>query len=553
MNPLPVAVLLAVLSLAAPVRAGAPPLPPSDLAGAVRVAGLEFTASEQAQMLAGVQRHLEAFAALRRNRVPEAVPPALVFDPRPASWQAPTNREPFQWTPPGQVQRPTSPDALAFLPVTDLAALLRSRQVTSEELTRLALDRLRRFGPALRCVVTPTEERALAEAQRADVEIRSGLWRGPLHGIPYGAKDLLASRDSPTTWGVSLHSNRVIHAEATVLRRLEQAGAVLVAKLSLGELAMGDTWFGGMTRNPWNPEKGSSGSSAGSAAAVAAGLVPFALGSETLGSIVSPATVCGVTGLRPTFGRVPRTGAMTLCWSLDKLGPLARTAEDCALVLAAIHGPDPGDPACVEAPFACRLEAPLQTLRLGFLEQDLERDAANRSNHLATLDHFRTLGATLRPVRLPDVPTAPLWLILHAEAAAAFDDLTLSNLDDTLAQQSPGSWPNLFRTARLIPAVEYLQANRLRRQLSASMEELFRDIDVLIAPAWTGNSLLFSNMTGHPCVVVPNGDKTGGAPASLCLLAGLFREGDALTVAAAFQRTTPWHRQRPDLTRLPEP
>ena len=529
------------------------PLAAPDITGALRVAGLPFSEAEQTQMLGSVQRSLEAFAALRLRQFPDSTPPALRFDPRPNGWTPP---QPVPSNPPPvlpRIQRPTSAEDLAFLPVTELASLLQSRQVTSEELTRLALERLRKYGPSLHCVVTLTEDRALAAARRADAEIQAGRWRGPLHGIPYGAKDLFATRGIPTTWGAPPFTNRVIDLDATVIQRLDQAGAVLVAKLSLGELAMGDTWFGGLTRNPWKPDQGSSGSSAGSAAAVAAGLVPFALGSETLGSIVSPATICGVTGLRPTFGRVPRTGAMTLCWSLDKIGPLARTAEDCALVLQAIQGPDLQDPSCIDVPLDLASSRPLARLRIGFLETDLSRDQANASNHLATLEQLRQLGATLRPVRLPDIPSSPLWLILNAEAAASFDTFTRDNLDDQLVQQGPGSWPNLFRAARLIPAVEFIQANRLRQELIEAMNAFFQDIDVLIAPAWIGRILLYSNMTGHPCVVVPNGDKTGGAPASICFLGGLFREGDALAVATAFQRATSWHRQRPELGQLPPP
>jgi len=525
----------------------------SDLAGALRIVGLPFTDAEQSQMLGSVQHSLQAFEALRLRQFSDSTPPALRFDPRPHGWIPP---QPVPTNPPPalpRIQRPASAEDLAFLPVTDLAALLQSRQVTSEDLTRLSLDRLRRYGPGLHCVVTLTEERALAAARRADAEIQSGRWRGPLHGIPYGAKDLIATRGVPTTWGAPPFTNRIIDLDATVIHRLDQAGAILVAKLSLGELAMGDTWFGGLTRNPWKPDQGSSGSSAGSAAAVAAGLVPFALGSETLGSIVSPATICGVTGLRPTFGRVPRTGAMTLCWSLDKLGPLARTAEDCALVLQAIQGPDRQDPSCIDVPFEASSSRALAQLRIGFLETDLAQDNVNASNHLATLEQLRKLGATLRPVRLPDIPSSPLWLILNAEAAAAFDAFTRENLDDRLVQQGPGSWPNLFRSARLIPAVEFIQANRLRQELIEAMQGFFQDIDVLIAPAWTGRTLLFSNMTGHPCVVVPNGDKTEGAPASICFLGGLFRECDALTVATTFQRATTWHHQRPDLSQLPPP
>ncbi len=528
--------------------------PVADVGAAARVAGLQFTDAELKLLAPGVSQRTErGFAELRARRFPNSLPPAGVFDPRPSGFRFPVANDDFRWAPPAGVTRPKNPEDLAFLSVAELAALLRSRQVTSEELTLLALGRLRRYGPALHCVVSLTEERALAAARAADRELAAGNWRGPLHGLPYGAKDLLAARGAPTTWGATPFTNQVFDSDATVIRKLETAGAVLVAKLSLGELAMGDVWFGGKTRNPWQPDKGSSGSSAGSAAAVAAGLVPFALGSETLGSIVSPATVCGVTGLRPTFGRVSRTGAMTLCWSLDKLGPLARTAEDCALVLEVIRGADGEDRSAVDAPFAFAAGRELRTLRLGFLEADLSRPHGNFTNNQTALNALRSLGAELKPVALPDLPAGPLWSILEVESAAAFDELTRSNLDDTLVQQGSGNWPNLFRSARFIPAVEFVQATRLRMELMTAMDALFRGLDVLVVPAWDGNALLFSNMTGHPCVVVPNGDKSGGAPASLCFLGKLFGDGAALEAAAAYQRATAWHRQRPDLSKLAAP
>ncbi|MEI6357421.1 MAG: amidase, partial [Verrucomicrobiota bacterium] len=314
----------AVASADAARAAGPEPITAAEAAAAAKVAGVEFSEAERIQMLPALQERLGALAELRAVPMPNHLAPALVFDPRPPGFVMPGAQKGLRWTPPRGVKRPADPDDLAFFSVSELSVLIRSRQVTSEELTRLCLRRLKRHGPPLRCVVTLTEERALAAAKKADAEIRAGHLRGPLHGIPYGAKDLLDTRGIRTTWGAPPFTNQVPDADATVIRKLDAAGAVLVAKLSLGELAMGDVWFGGMTRNPWSPTNGSSGSSAGSAAAVAAGLVPFAIGSETLGSIVSPATVCGVTGLRPTFGRVSRTGAMTLCWSLDKLGPLAR-------------------------------------------------------------------------------------------------------------------------------------------------------------------------------------------------------------------------------------
>ncbi len=554
LSPMKCAVRLTILGFLLAGRCfgaeGGPTLDDATLSAGARIAALDFTDAEKQQLAKSVNDRLEVYASLRKSSLPNGLAPALIFDPRPAGFRFPVPRSEFVWSVPRGVRRPADRDELAFLSVAELAALLRSRQLKSEELTVVCLERLKRYGPALHCVVTLMEERALASARKADRELQAGQWRGPLHGIPYGAKDLLATRGVRTTWGASPFTNQVFTADATVIRKLDEAGAVLVAKLSLGELAMGDVWFGGLTRNPWQPEKGSSGSSAGSAAAVAAGLVPFTLGSETLGSIVSPATVCGVTGLRPTFGRVSRTGAMTLCWSLDKLGPLARSAEDCALVLEAIRGPDGQDLAAIDAPFAFSTKRPLKRLRVGFLERDFGKANANRTNNLASLAKLRELGVELKPVVLPDLRDSPLWLILEAECAAAFDELTRSNRDDELVQQGTGSWPNQFRSARFIPAVEYLQANRLRAELITAMDGLFRDLDVIVAPVWAGDSLLYANMTGHPCVVVPNGEKTGGAPASFCFLGKLFGEGAALEAAAAYQRATAWHRQQPDLSKL---
>jgi Asp-tRNA(Asn)/Glu-tRNA(Gln) amidotransferase A subunit family amidase len=522
----------------------------SDIASAAKIDGLAFTEEEQAQMLKGLQNRLKVLDDLRHRSFPNALPPALLFNPLPPGFQVPTRRERFRWRPPQDVQLPSRRDDLAFYSLAELAGLLRSKRLTSEDLTRFCLDRLKRYGPPLHCLVTLTEERAMASARKADVEIASGKWRGPLHGVPYGAKDLLAARGTPTTWGAPPYTNQVFDTDAAVVRKLDEAGAVLVAKLSLGELAMGDVWFGGLTRNPWQPDKGSSGSSAGSAAAVAAGLVPFAIGSETLGSIVSPSTVCGVTGLRPTFGRVSRTGAMTLCWSLDKLGPLARSAQDCALVLETIRGPDGQDLAAIDAPFNYPSKRRLKDIRIGWLKDVFSSSKANQTNNLASIEVLRRLGADLKPVTLPKYPNGAFYMILEAEAAAAFDELTRSHADRTLVQQADWNWPNAFRMARTISAVDYIQANRVRTQLMSDMTALFRDIDVLVSPSFGGDTLLFSNFTGHPSVVVPNGDKTGGAEASLCFLGKLFGEADALAVAEAYQQATTWHRQKPDLSKL---
>jgi Asp-tRNA(Asn)/Glu-tRNA(Gln) amidotransferase A subunit family amidase len=542
-----VAVLLgSTLHVSTVARAAENPGVPTEMIRAAeQVIGLEFTGKEREMMASDLGKRLDAYQALRKEKFPNELAPAILFNPLPRGFQIEKEAKPPVWKPARKIKRPARDEDLAFATVADLASLIRSRQITSEELTRFHLDRLKQYGPRLHCVITLTEDLAIAQAKRADAELRAGKWRGPLHGIPYAAKDLLDTKGIATTWGVSLHTNRLPTANATVIRKLEEAGATLVAKTSLGELAMGDVWFGGKTRNPWNPEKGSSGSSAGSASAVAAGLVPFAIGSETLGSIVSPATVCGTTGLRPTFGRVSRAGAMALCWTLDKIGPLARTAEDCALVLNAIRGADAADPTTVDAAF--RFTQKKKNLRVGIVKSDYAEAKGNQTNDLATLATLRALGYELRELEWPKIPTKPLMLTLEAEAAAAFDELTRANQDDQLVQQAATSWPNSFRSARFIPAVEYLQAMRLRTRLVEEMAELFAEVDVIVAPSWRGDQLVYANMSGHPCVVVPNGVKSGGNPASICFIGQLYGEADVVQLAATYQNATSFHRQRPPL------
>lgn len=515
-----------------------------------KVIGLEFTEKEREMMAGGLGKRLKSYQTLRKESFPNELSPAFLFNPLPRGFQIEKEAMPPVWQPDPKFKRPDQDEDLAFATVAELASLIRSRQITSEELTRFFLDRLRKDGPRLHCVITLTEDRAIAQAKRADAELQAGQWRGPLHGIPYAAKDLLDTKGIATTWGVSLNTNRIPAADATAIRKLEEAGAVLVAKTSLGELAMGDVWYGGKTRNPWDPETGASGSSAGSGAAVAAGLVPFALGTETYGSIVSPATVCGTTGLRPSFGRVSRAGAMALCWTLDKIGPMARTAEDCALVLDAIRGADAADPTSVDAAF--RFTEKKKNLRVGIVKADYGEAKGNQTDDLATLATLRALGYELRELEWPKIPTEPLMLTLEAEAAAAFDEMTRASQDDQLVQQSATSWPNSFRSARFIPAVEYLQAMRLRTRLIEELARLFTEVDVIVAPSMRGNQLLYTNMSGHPCVVVPNGDKTGGQRASICFIGSLYGEADAVQVAAAYQSATSFHRQRPPLGDLPE-
>jgi Asp-tRNA(Asn)/Glu-tRNA(Gln) amidotransferase A subunit family amidase len=499
------------------------------------IAGLELTESQRKAIVESVGRIVRDFKTMRAVSLGYDVPPAVSFHPAPWLPPAETSRrgtvEPTRRAAP---KRPEAGEDLAFLPVTALAELLRTRQVTSTELTKLYLDRLRKLDPILHCVVTLTEDLALKQAERADREIAVGRYRGPLHGIPWGAKDLIAVPGYKTTWGAAPFKDQTLDAMATVARRLEDAGAVLVAKLSLGALAMGDLWFGGRTRNPWDPEQGSSGSSAGSASAVAAGLVGFAIGSETYGSIVSPCSRCGATGLRPTFGRVSRYGCMALSWSMDKIGPIARSVEDCALVFGAIHGADGLDPSAVDRPFSWPAHRDLRTLRVGYVE------AKGPAKDRPELKVLRELGVQLVPITLPDrYPVQPLNLILEVEAATVFDPLVRRGDEEGL-----NSWMRIFRKAEFVPAVEYLRANRIRMMLMRAMDELFEKVDAYVG----GDDLLLTNLTGHPCVVLPGGFRKAGkgeTPTALTFMGRLYGESELLALAQAYQDATGFHLRRP--------
>lgn len=522
-------------------------IPVSAVAAAEEIIGLEFTDLERDSALTDLGDNLESYQAMRDVGLDNSIAPSLLFNPVPTGAVFDHEQKPIQLGPPPTVVMPDNPDELAFYSVRQLSELIRTRQVTSIQLTQLALSRLRTHDAQLHCVITMTDELALEQAARADDEIARGIYRGPLHGIPYGAKDLLAAKGYPTTWGAGPYQDQVIDANATVVTKLEEAGAVLVAKLSLGALAWGDVWFGDTTRNPWNPEQGSSGSSAGSASAVAAGLVPFAIGSETWGSIVSPATRCGATGLRPTFGRVSRTGAMALSWSMDKLGPICRTVEDCVLVLDAIRGPDGLDQTVIDLPFNYDASVDLGSLRIGYLKTDFDLDSGYMEQNQRALQTLRDLGANLIEIALPDLPVYPLAITLSAEAAAAFDELTRSNRDDLLVRQIKNAWPNVFRSSRFIPAVEYIQANRHRTRLINAMATMFEDIDLYVAPSFEGDNLLLTNLTGHPCVVLPNGFDEEGAPVSITFVGNLFDEATVAAVAWKFQQEAGYHLQHPPL------
>lgn len=505
------------------------------------VAGITLTDDQRKEVAAELTDLLRPLTLVRQEVLPNALPPAFQFNPAPKL--APTAAGRGTVTPPTpDVKKPKDDEDLAFLGVVELSELLRTKQVTSVELTKLSLARLKKYDPALLCVVTLTEELALKQAAAADKEIAAGKRRGPLHGIPWGAKDLIAVPGFPTTWGAERYKEQKFDTAAKVYDLLEKAGAVLVAKLTLGALALGDQWFGGMTRNPWNVKTGSSGSSAGSSAAVAAGLVPFAVGSETLGSIVSPSRTCGVTGLRPTFGRVSRAGCMTLSWTMDKIGPIARSVEDAALVLGAIHGRDPDDPASVDRPFDWPGKVKLADLTVGYTE------TRQKADDRAELKALKDLGAKLVPVSLPNSPgLSALRVILDAECAAAFDELPRKGIADGYGK----FWGATFRAGQFVTAVDYLRAMRLRTQLMDKMAEVMAKVDLYVCPA--GSDLLVTNMTGHPTVCVPNGlRKVQGVdmPVGLTFTGRLYGETELLAVAKAYQEATGFHTKRPPMEQV---
>ena len=545
---------------------------------AEKITGIDFSDADQKQALSGVNQNLENFEAIRKLEIPLDTEPAIAFRPylpgkKPKPGATPNAR--LKVTLQAPAGRRTSLEDLAFMPVTALAPLVQKREVSATDLTRMYLDRLKKYGPKLNCVVTLTEELALAQAAQADKEIRAGRYKGPLHGIPWGAKDLFATKGIPTTWGAGPYQNQVIDHDATVIERLRDAGAVLVAKLSLGALAQGDNWFRGQTRNPWNPERGSSGSSAGPGSATAAGLVGFAIGTETRGSIISPSAVNGVVGLRPTYGRISRYGAMALSWTMDKIGPMCRSVEDCALVFNAIYGPDGRDDTVVDAPFVYNADVPLSKLRIGYLKAEFEaqppgRGAAGRGEGGTgrgrgapgltpeqqraqaearlkllndALDVFRQSGAKLEPIELPAVPLANnIGFILSVEAAAAFDDLTRT---EAIRDPSLNTWPNTFRTHRYVPAVEYIRAQRARTLIMRQMDTLMSQYDVFLTPT-NSRSLGLTNLTGHPALALRAGF-LDNAPLELMITGRLYDEATVLRVGLAYERATQWHLRNPTL------
>lgn len=535
------------------------------IASAEKLIGLQFTEAEREQMLDMLNARLGQYETVHNTHLDNRVPMSLMFNVNVADPNTVAVPRHYPMSAEVAVTRPENLEDVAFYTVTQLAQLLRTRQVTSVELTEMYLARLKRYNDVLECVVTFTEDLAMAQAQRADDEIQRGYYRSPLHGIPWGVKDLFATRGYKTTWGAMPYKDQMIDMDATVVQRLNKAGAVLIAKLTLGALAYNDIWFDGKTKNPWDVSEGSSGSSAGPGSATSAGLVGFSIGTETMGSIVSPSTRCGVTGLRPTFGRVSRHGAMALSWSMDKIGPMCRSVEDCALVFSAIYGPDGHDLTVTSQPFNWNPALNPRTLRVGYVpsafesaeadESDSDKplqaleslERANRINSSAVLDVMREQGFELIPIELPDTDMNSLFLILVAEAAAAFDEITRNNQDDTMQWQDDEAWPNTFRAARFITAVEYINAGRIRTQLMHDMAKVMEQVDVFIVPSFGANALQITNYTGHPTVVVPNGFTDKQTPTSISFVGGLYKEAETLSVAKAYQDATDWHLQYPSV------
>lgn len=516
-----------------------------DLLSASKLFHLQFTEKEIDTMFEGVKDNLRVYTSMHKKSIPNSIPMSLWQNPVVPGLELPTKQKPIKWKLNKQVQLPKQLSELAFYSVSDLAALLKSKKISSVELTRFFINRIRQYGDSLQCVISITEDLALDQAKKADEEITAGKYKGLLHGIPYGLKDLFSVKGTRTTWGAAPYKDQVIEEDAYVYNRLSEAGAVLVAKFTLGSLAMGDYWFGGRTKNPWNLKTGSSGSSAGSASATVAGLVPFAIGTETWGSIISPSSTCGATGLRPTFGRISRTGAMALSWSLDKIGPICRSAEDAAIVFSYIHGTDGFDRSALNVPFNYQPDAEVKKLRIGYAKNYFDLISDTSRNEWKVLNMFKVQGIELIPVEFPDTAVYKaniMDVIISAESAAAFDDLTRYNIDDELTRQGPFDWPNSFRVSRLVPAVEYVNANRMRYELQQKIHAALKDIDVLICPTrGSGNQSAITNLTGQPVVCTPTGfDKRTGLPTSISFIGNLFDEASILLAAKYYQSLTDW-------------
>lgn len=521
----------------------------SDLMSSAKVFDMRFTQKEIDTLYSDVLDNVLNYQAMHKLSLNNSVPLSLWQNPVVPGMTFNKIQKPIIWNK-VNASVPTNKNDLAFYSIEQLAFLLKNKKISSVELTQFFIDRIKKWGDTLQCVITITQDIAMEQAKKADAEIAAGKYRGLLHGIPYGLKDLFAVKGTKTTWGAAPYKNQTIDEDAFVYTQLKEAGAVLVAKFTLGALAMGDYWYGGRTKNPWNINYGSSGSSAGSTSATVAGLVPFAIGTETYGSIISPSTTCGATGLRPTFGSVSRSGAMALSYSLDKVGPICRSAADAAIVFNYIHGTDGKDQAAVNMPFNYTPQKPIQKMRIAYAKNYFDKIKDTSRNEWKVLTAFKNMGVTLIPVNFPDsgVYTFNIMdVVIGVECAAQFDEMTRNNIDDELTRQTKYDWPNQFRTARFVPAVEYINAQRHRYVLMQKVNEVLQQYDAIICPSrGDGNQGAITNLTGHPVVCVPTGfDKRLNLPTGISFVGKLYDEATILNIADAYQKATPWDDMHP--------
>ena len=522
----------------------------ADLNSAAKLFDLQFTPKEIDTLYSDVVDNIANYKAMHQIHLPNSIPLSTWQIPVPNKTPKYTTGAILQLT---KVELPSNKNDLAFYSISELAYLIKHKKISSLSLTQFFIDRIKKFGDTLECVISLQEDMAYEQAKKADQEIAQGKYRGLLHGIPYGLKDLFAVKGTKTTWGAAPYKNQVIDEDAFIYTQLKNAGAVLVAKFTLGALAMGDYWYGGRTRNPWNLKYGSSGSSAGSTAATVAGLVPFAIGTETYGSIVSPSTQCGATGLRPTFGSISRSGAMALSYSLDKVGPICRSADDAAIVFNYIHGTDGKDLSAKNSPFNYAPIKDIKKLRIAYAKNYFDKITDTNRNEWKVLATFRKMGVTLIPVNFPDSGVYSfniMDVVIGVECAAQFDEMTRLNIDDELTRQTKYDWPNQFRTARFVPAVEYINAQRHRTILMQKVNEVISKYDVIICPSRgvEGNQAAITNLTGHPVVCVPTGlDNKNNLPTGITFVGNLYDEGTILNIAKAYQQNTNWNKKHPAL------
>ena len=523
-----------------------------DIQSAAKLLDLSYTQKEVDTMYEGVKENLAGYKLMHKQSLTNNVPMSLWQSPVLPGMRFNEKQDPVKWNITSNIQLPANKNDLAFYSLLQLASLIKNKKISSVALTRFFIDRIKKYGDSLQCVISVTEEIAMQQAAQADEEMGKGKYRGPLHGIPYGLKDLFAVKGTKTTWGAAPYKNQTINEDAFVYSQLKEAGAVLVAKVTLGALAMGDYWYGGRTKNPWNTKTGSSGSSAGSTSATVAGLVPFAIGTETWGSIISPSSTCGATGLRPTFGSISRSGAMTLSWSLDKIGPICRSAEDAAVVFNYIHGTDGYDMSAVNKPFNYKPNSDIKKMKVAYAKNYFDKITDTSRSEWKVLDAYRKMGVELVAVNFPDSGVYNfniMDIVISAEGAAAFDEFTRNNIDDEMTRQGKNDWPNSFRVSRLMSAVEYINANRHRYLLMQKVNEVMNNIDVMICPTrGSGNQGAITNLTGHPAVCMPTGfDKISNLPTSITLIGKLYDEATILSAAKAYQDATQWDDVHPPM------